>query len=156
MAMEKVTNEIVWERLKRIGELNMKYPENSINRIISYKVIGFDIEKKTADFEAVIPSGVENKLGSVHGGYVVALTDELMCITAFLLAIDVNTLATTLDMSFTCLKPLHEGDKLDVHVEVKHAGKRSISVACEMYKDGVLCTCGSENLIVCGEHAFEF
>ena len=140
----KKTNEEVAQKLTEMLESRKDLPEDCFSAKINREFVSCDVEKLCADYVFTVPKFAVNPIGSAHGGFIAGLLDDCMGHTIIAFAID-EGIITTSDLQMNYIKAAHYGDKVNVHIELKHVGKRTIIVSGEMRRNGELLNFGTAN-----------
>lgn len=140
------TDEKCREIIGRLLALTDAAPANSIARFYRKTLLDFNIEEGWIDFKYVADKTMLNIIGAVHGGIMAGLADECMGYGANALIGNDDEVLTTSDMQFNCMKAIHNGDELRIHVTLRHAGKRTIITTAEIFRDDTLVFMATENL----------
>ncbi|MBR6025931.1 MAG: PaaI family thioesterase [Firmicutes bacterium] len=144
--MTEVTREQVIDFLNKFAGRNAKAPENYLIHMLTAECVDCSIEERWVDFEMVMPEEGINPIKSMHGGFLAAIADHIMCASAMAFINDENSSVTTIDLQLNTIKAMHAGEKIRMRCAIEHMGKRTSLLTCRFYRDGVLCAIASENL----------
>lgn len=150
MSERPITEKYLKACADNINEFNATFPDNNINHILVAKCVSCDAQARVMDYVMTVPENMINKVGSAHGGFIAAISDELMgnAVHFYGTANDPQFAVTTINMTFNCLKPMFTNDEIKLHVVVRHMGKRTASATCEIFRGDVLCAFSSESFAV--------
>lgn len=144
MSEIKKTNEEVAAQLKEMLAKRVDLPEDCFSAKIDREFVACDVEKQTADFVFTVPKFAVNPIGSAHGGYIAGILDDCMAHSIIALALE-DGIITTSDLQMNYIKAAKLGDIVDIHIQLKHNGKRAIIVSGEMRRNGELLNFGTAN-----------
>lgn len=150
MADITITDDYLKAAATFVKNYNKTFPKESINYILDADYISSDAKARTMDYKAIAPVNMANKLGSAHGGYIAAISDELMgnAIHFYNSVLGPHYAVTTINMTFNCVKPIFAGEEIRLHIAIRHIGKRTASATCEIFKGDVLCAYSSESFAI--------
>ena len=87
-------------------------------------------------FRAVVGEQHRNTFGGAHGGFISALVDVAAGRGTRSIIGDGRSYRTV-SMTVDFMAPVDVGSRLDISVEVDHAGHRTVFVTCRVSTDGV-------------------
>ena len=146
MIMKELSKESIISFLNKFSDRVVSAPNGYLIHMLGAKCIDCSIEEHWIDFEVVMPEEGVNPIRSMHGGYLAAIADHIMCSSALAFINDTGVTVTTIDLQLNPIKALYPGDKVILRCTAQHLGKRTSLMSCRFYRDGELCAIASENL----------
>lgn len=143
--MTKPTKEELKKSITSFVEDHHNAPYGYIEHIIRRDYLDCDPEAGWVDYTFTIPPEAANIIGTVHGGYIAAISDETMGITATGFMNDEDAAVTTLDYQLNTIKAMHVGDKIRMRCTVEHIGSRTVLAHAVMYRGDEITAMATEN-----------
>ena len=124
---------------------------DSINAIPYLKTLGISIDQIGDDFavmEVHIDDRHLNYFGGAHGGLLASLVDTVCFFPRPLLPSGLKV--TTANLNVNYLQAVKKGDFLTARSEIKHLGRRTVSLSVSVRAEDRLVAHGTVTLIVLG------
>ena len=93
-----------------------------INEMIRPEFIACSYENRTTDMAYPVRDWELNRYGRIHGGAVTAIMDNAMALMGMFFSSTGMTTTVSTELKF--LRPALPGDRLRIHTEVVHLGRR--------------------------------
>jgi acyl-coenzyme A thioesterase 13 len=104
------------------------------------------VERGALEFEYTVRREMTNPAGTLHGGVIAAIMDDIMGATMF--SLGETHFKITVNLNVDYFYPAREGEKITARSWVVKEGKMMFNAACELFhENGKLMARGSSNLI---------
>lgn len=143
--MANATRQEIAAYLKDVLDRHNSTPYGYLENIIHREYLDSCPEENWVDFKIVIPPEAANTIGTVHGGYIAAISDESMGLAALAMINDPDYMLTTLDFQMNTLRAMHIGEVIRLHCTMEHVGSRTVLCHGVFYRGDEICAMTTEN-----------